>query len=277
MGGSAKPVVGVRVGNSLYAEHVEELSLHVTAKDIGSAAVGGASPAAIVLSVDEGDEETFKTLRQVRLDHPTSPVIVLAPGLSTNLAVELLKLGIADCMCLPAPVGTLWRKVERTMLRSGVPTLDSPLLALLWDHKAYPAHEEKRRCFRSETVAEFPAYVTVVTPTMLPKMLVKNLSILTEGCPGGFALVGSNVHLHALDKNPTFRFVLAVPEFGRPIPGQGWVKRILTRPTTSDPTSIIGNEYRLDDPTHEVPVRRFWSESQRRVAAVIRSNAGAIE
>jgi hypothetical protein len=108
-------------------------------------------------------------------------------------------------------------------------------------------------------------------------MLVKNLSILTEGCPGGFALIGSNVHVHALTKNPLFRFVLEVPQYQKPIPGQATVKRILNAPTASDPMSVIGVEYRIDEPAQESVVRRFWSESQRRIAAIMRSRAGAIE
>jgi hypothetical protein len=276
MADSSKPIVGIHVQAMPESEQVTALLPHAQTINLAAGARPASSPAALVLAIDEKDEETFKTLRQLRLEFATSPVIVLAAALDTNLAVELVKLGVTDCVCVPAPPDTLWRKIERAMLHSGGPTLDSPLLALLWDGTAYPAHEEKRRCFRSATVADYPAYVTVVKPVALPKMLVKNLSILTEGCPGGFALIGSNVHLHALTKAPQFRFVLSVPDYARPVPGQGVVKRVLSEPTAGDPASIIGVEYRVDDPAHEAPVRRFWSESQRRVAAIVRSSAGLI-
>jgi hypothetical protein len=216
MGQPPKPVVGSWVRTEQFAEHLTDLSQHVAVDALKVDAPASSAPVAFVLELDEADEETFKALRRIRHAHATTPVIALARTLDANLAVELIKLGVTDCVCLPAPAPVLWRKVERAVLRSGGPTLDSPLIALLWDADAYPPHEEKRRCFRSDTVADYPAYVTVVQPTTLPKMLVKNLSILTEGCPGGFALVGTNVHVHALKAGQPFRFVLAVPESTTP-------------------------------------------------------------
>jgi hypothetical protein len=277
MGQPPKPVVGSWVRTEQFAEHLTDLSQHVAVDALKVDAPASSAPVALVLELDEADEETFKVLCRIRHVHARTPVIALARTLDANLAVELIKLGVTDCVCLPAPPPVLWRKVERAVLRSGGPTLDSPLIALLWDADEYPAHEEKRRCFRSETVADYPAYVTVVRPTTLPKMLVKNLSILTEGCPGGFALVGANVHVHALKVGEPFRFVLAVPEFPRPIPGQAILTRLVHQPRPGDPSATLGVEYRIDDAAHEVPVRRFWSESQRRVAAIKRSAAGAIE
>jgi hypothetical protein len=272
-----KAVVGVYDSTKAPPDMLADLGKHMAIAQLGPDTAPSASLAAIVHMVDEQDDRSFRELRQLRIDYPKTPVVVLASALSTNLGVELIKMGITDCLCVPAPPDALWRKIQRAMLHSGGPALDSPLLALLWDAPAYPAHEEKRRCFRSETVADYPAYLTVTTPTMLPRMLAKNVSILTEGCPGGLALVGSNVHVHALAKSPTFRFVLDVPEFPKPIPGQAMLKRVLSTPSVSDPAAVIGVEYRIDDPAHEAPVRRFWSESQRRVAAIARSAAGRIE
>ena len=168
MGGSTKPVVGVHLRENLYAEHLTALSSHAKMLDIACWELN-TSLGAILSSLDEADEESFTALRHIRAGHSTTPIMVLARSLETNHALELLKLGVADCMCLPAPPETLWRKVERAILHSGGPTLDSPLLSLLWDATVYPAHEEKRRCFRSDTAADYPAYVSAVRPRSFPK------------------------------------------------------------------------------------------------------------
>lgn len=273
--GSLKPLIGVH-SSAKGCDCLGDLETRADRVDL----IAGVAPrnklAAIVIKIDERDVQTFYDLREVLSAYADTPIIAVTTSLSTNLGVELIKLGIADCMCIPSPPQMLWRKLERAILHSGGPTIDSPVLALLWDADAYPRHEEKRRCFRSETVADYPAYLTVVGPVMLTKMLIKNLSILTEGCPGGLALIGTNVHLHALTRCTVFRGVLEVPQFPKPIPAQCSLKRVLNTPTANDPASIIGVEYKLDDPSHEAQMRRFWSESQRRVAAAARESAGRI-
>jgi hypothetical protein len=267
-----RPSVGIHA-SAKGGEWLTDLVNHAATVDLATGDPAASGLQALVLLIDEHEEASFHELRQLKNDFPKTPIVVVAKSLSANMAVELVKLGIADCMCIPAPPGTLWRKLERTILHSGGPAIDSTLLTLLWDANAYPAHQEKRRCFRSATVADYPSYMTVVSPTMLPRMVVRDLSILTEGCPGGFALIGGSVHSHVLKPKVVFRFILEVPEFNKPIPGHGNVMRVLSDPTPTDPHAVIGAEYRLDDPAHQAPVRRFWSESQRRVAAVARSAA----
>jgi hypothetical protein len=274
---TVKPIVGVHASARSHSGLIASLGANAATVDVEASSASGREYAVIVVGLDERDDKTFHDLRQIRLDHPKTPIVALATALDANVAVELTKLGVCDCLLLPAPPDTLWRKIERTVLHSGGPALDSPLLALLWDATAYPAHTEKRRCFRSDTLADYPAYATVVAPSLLPKMLVKNISILTEGCPGGLALIGTNVHVHALGTSAGFRFLLEVPQFPKPISAQGVVKRVLSTPTRFDPTSVMGVEYRLDDGGQEAAVRRYWSESQRRVAAIARSAAGRIE
>lgn len=83
------------------------------------AASDGSEFALCVLGSDADGARTCERVRQIRKGFPRAPLVVLAEGIDTDHVVRLMRLGVADLIGLPAPVGDVASRALDHMMSGG--------------------------------------------------------------------------------------------------------------------------------------------------------------
>lgn len=202
-----------------------------------------------------------------RKANPVPPLVLVAQDVAADLAVELLLFGADDIALLPVEPSVLGRKVERALGRFVGPAIDAPELVPLrpWDGPS--EGEERRRCFRAKIPLWHPMTARAVERWGEFNLVVVDLSIPTEGWPGGMLLS-------------------APPETARELPFARWAvdERVAIRVDLPDRGSPIELEcrpvaglrlgarrcvdfavqYKARNAAEAGRIRRYWAEVQRR-------------
>lgn len=145
----------------------------------------------LLLSLSGPTREAVAFFVEVRGRFPALPVIVLAPGVDANFAVELVKCGASDLLLVPLDQGALRAKVERALFGRTGPTFGWPSLDPLRAPDSTPhVSANRRHCYRAPVRSFHPALATVrVADGRGVSLVVEDFSVEAEDSPGGMQLL----------------------------------------------------------------------------------------
>lgn len=219
---------------------------------------------ALLLAVEHPRFEGIATVARVRELVPGLPIIVLSRGLDVNHAVELLKLGVADCMEFPWEPAVVLRKIDRAL--SGVCTMSftSPLLTPFAERSTRPDHgANRRRCFRAPIHPSHGVACRIQFADLDRVCSLLELSVPSDGGTGGFT-----IHLQTVQGDTTFlpphigeSVIITLDAFGHRMALNGVVRRA-TPTKGAVPGVTLGVEYVAAE-NDEVVLQHLWIEAQR--------------
>jgi CheY-like chemotaxis protein len=141
---------------------------------------------ALLLLVEQPRFEGIATIARVRELSPSLPIIALSRGLDVNHAVELLRLGVADCMEHPWEPTVILRKIDRAMSGAASMSFTSPLLTPFAQRAGRPDHGvNRRRCFRAPIHASHGVASRIQFADLDRVCALTELGVPSEGGTGG--------------------------------------------------------------------------------------------
>ena len=219
---------------------------------------------ALLLLVEQPRFEGIATIARVRELSPSLPIIALSRGLDVNHAVDLLRLGVADCMEHPWEPTVILRKIDRAMSGAASMSFTSPLLTPFAQRAGRPDHGvNRRRCFRAPIHASHGVASRIQFADLDRVCALTELGVPSEGGTGGFTL-----HLQTTQGDTSFlppyvgeSVIVALDVLGHRMSLTGIVRRI-TPVRTHPPMTAIGVEYVAAE-NDEMALQHLWIEAQR--------------
>lgn len=252
---SLAPVAGVlRVIRTVSAE---------TLRDLGM----------LILVLDSPDIDAMRRFGSARELAPNLPVLLLTRGVDVNSSVELVKLGAADLLELPASHRVLAKKIERVVRGTNDLTIESLLLSSLASKPETSVRESSRCSFRAAVPARLQVSVILReaggTKRTTPARLV-DLSMCTESTPAGMALMVSSPGSLEPGADSPWRagadVELTLEAFGRVVTATGCIRRSVAAEVHADGV-LLGLTFQMTRGADEALVQRIWIEAQRREPA----------
>ncbi|MSP59496.1 MAG: hypothetical protein EXR72_03980 [Myxococcales bacterium] len=237
----------------------------VTAVDAAGSASDDSDALLLVLAdpIEDGIREFARCLGRF----PGKPIIPLGRAVDPEVAVELVKDGAADFLSLPFNPEVLVRKIRRALRMTGPrPAFDSAAFAPLRKDSPSPYDgANRRRCFRAEPLVGYRATATVRGARTVI-FQVENLSIVTDGQPGGMLLSANATKAPALpladwERGRAFELQLQLPH-GPPI---RTVSRMVPGTLRKGGPLRFAVHYSVDKAADAAQVRAFWLECQRAI------------
>ncbi len=200
---------------------------------------------------------------------PRKAVIAMGRELEADIAVELVKCGADDFVSMPIQPDALVRKIHRALnIASPGPAFSWPALeplALLGGRKPYRG-ANRRWCFRAKPSGDFRARVTTQVGKKQFTLDIDDISIVTEGWPGGILLrvdrqEGEELPFEQWEHGRAATMLIHLPTgasvkvVARVVPG--------TR-RQSVKTTRFAVQYTTDIPSDVNLLQAFWTECQRR-------------
>lgn len=201
-----------------------------------------------------------------RTANTRKPIIVLGEGVHADLAVELVKNGADDFISLPPDRIGLRRKVQRAMGVHQGPGFEWSILKPFRRPNIPPGGKNRRHCYRVMSLPDRPVIVTVSLPEGTFLLDVINLSIATDGWPGGLLLssaaaVTRSLPFEAWETGEDLVFTMDLPDEGPPISLKGqMVAGLRSGPAGSTQFAI---QYWAIRSADEIRIRRYWADAQR--------------
>jgi CheY-like chemotaxis protein len=213
---------------------------------------------------------SLERLVALRQRYPDTPIVILGRDVRTDLAVELVKSGFDDFLALPLDYLGLCRKVLRATGQYHGPAFGWSLLAPVQQLVPVPAEGNRRRCFRASVDPKHPISAHVELAGAKRPVAVVNLSIATDGWPGGLLL--------AVDPITAKRFPFQRWELGEELTlsldlgdGQRRVEVVCLMVTglREGEGGFIqfAVQYWVQRPRQEAQLRKYWVNAQRSLRA----------
>ncbi len=236
-------------------EGPEELDADLLVFDLGPAAPGGAERAQSILRY-----------AQFRKARPGLPILLLAPGVTTELAVELIKLGAQDLLASDTGDGQiLRRKVERLLGGPRSPVFSDPIFAPF--EPAQQTAEERRRAFRAPVPEAIAARIHLrLRPREIEASLL-DISLETDGFPGAILVrFPSDSVDHEVFRREELvassAASISLPDGYDPVDVS--VLPVRVRQAPNGRTVDVAFQYRPLDPDDSARLARFWMQCQVR-------------
>lgn len=212
-------------------------------------------------------DPAVRLLARCRAAQPGVPVILIGSNVPPDLAVELIKCGIADFISLPIEHVGLHRKVLRAFGEHHGPAFTWSMLSYFQNMDRAWSGRNRRHCFRVLTDLERPVKAHVVVDDVAYELSVLNLSIATEGWPGGLLLdasseIADEIELDSMQNSGELSLSLVLPD------DEGGAIELIGQPVAGLRPGPEGNvsfalQYWTKRPNEEPRIRRFWADAQR--------------
>ena len=221
-----------------------------------------------LLVFDLGDDlpDGVHRYAQFRNARPTLPILLLATGVATDLAVELIKLGAQDLLASGVGDGQiLRRKVERLLGGARAPVFSDPVF-LPFEPVNQPA-QERRRAFRAPATDAMAARIRLRLRPREVEASILNISLETDGFPGAILVrfpaesVDPEV-FHREELVASSAASIALPDGYDPAGVS--VLPVRVRPAPNGRTVDVAFQYRPLDPDDSARLARFWMQCQVR-------------
>ena len=181
------------------------------------------------------------------------PVLILARSLSGGLVDQLMTFGVANFLGLPIEPSIFRRKVERAL-----------------DDRAATAARNLRKCYRATVPTGHVIEVRLLAGEQSVQSLMVDMSIATEGQPGGMLL--------RCNADDAANFPVADWKNGEPIdividmgPSEhnirGLAKMVGDIRPSNNNTARLAVQYEPNDPRENSRLRDLWIDMQRRLIA----------
>ena len=211
-------------------------------------------------------EATVLLMAKFRSMNPGIPIIALGSDVPNDLAVELIKCGIDDYLSVPIEHFGLHRKVLRALGEHEGPSFSWTMLNAFRRGEIERQGRNRRHCFR--VPVEPMASVTVLIPTdqLALRLPVSNISIATDGWPGGL-LVSADLESQSLlpfdswEQGKELTLFLELPTEEAPIELLGQlVSTIRHGPCGSIDFAL---QYWTMRSADDGTIRKYWADAQR--------------
>lgn len=213
--------------------------------------------------------EAFSRLRG---EAPHLPMILLASGLEQELAKALLQLGADDLVSLPLEPKTLLETLERLTVehqRSASPMPPPKIEQQELQPSVEADARNRRKCFRAQIPPEFPLGIAVRIGLNLVPLTAKDLSVVTDGQPGGILLcvddaTSKRLPLSLWSDGTHIPLRVEFPDDDEPL----WFEGRITGPFRSTDDGNVCFAIQYTPPRADAGrVYRYWVAAQRRAKA----------
>lgn len=226
----------------------------------------GRPPAATLVSLRHPIAAGVAAFAQSRAFRPNVPVILIGEDVDLDIATELLKCGAAEFITRESLPGLLRPKLERALeLRLG-PVLDVAEFLPLARSPEASQPSNRRRCFRAQVRG---ATLRVAGRGVEVQIPVEDLSIPTDGWPGGLGAVADQASMRRLPLNEwggAASIPLVLHLAGEP-PVALNARLVANRRRPTAGTTHLAFQYIVTAPGAEAVLRRAWMAAQRRGVA----------
>jgi CheY-like chemotaxis protein len=211
-------------------------------------------------------DPALRLLARCRSAAPELPLVIIGSSVPPDLAVELIKSGIEDFISLPIEHVGLHRKVLRALGEYDGPAFSWSMLQHLYRREKAWTGRNRRHCYRVEITPERSAKARVCVDDVAFELEVLNLSIATEGWPGGILLnadaeIAEELPLDQWKEGGELELMLSLSDDEQPLELIGQtVAGIRTAPSGDVALAL---QYWTRRPNDEPRIRRFWAEAQR--------------
>ncbi len=201
----------------------------------------------------------------IRREHGGLPILLLARGIATTLAVELIRLGANDLLADSPTEQVIVRKVRRMLGGDHAPAFEHASLAPF--EPAQDKGEERRRGFRAPTTDVLPARLRLRFRPREVEAAVLNISLETDGFPGALLVrfPGDSVDAKVFQREEgvaSSAAVLTLPDGGDPVDLSVLPVRVRVAPTGR--TVDVAFQYRPLNLDHSSRIARYWIQCQAR-------------
>lgn len=213
-------------------------------------------------------EPMVRRLALFRKYRPETQVIVLGSEIPIDLAVELVKCGVEDYLSVPIEHWGLHRKVLRALGEHRGPAFGWALLSHFNYLSSEPFSDNRRHCFRVPIDVKSPVTVAVAEEGVShpSKLDVINLSIATDGWPGGMLLrahgpVAPKLPFDVWEMGAEIELTVDLRDGQRPI---GILGQMVPGKRPGPEGQVdFAVQYWTRHPADEGRIRRYWAEVQR--------------
>lgn len=225
----------------------------------------GRAPDATLVCIGVPLAQGITRFAQSRAFRPNVPVLLLGEWVDIDIATELIQCGAAEFVTRDSVAEQLRPKLERALrLRRG-PVMERPEFEVLADRADPMPGANRRRCFRALARG---AVLKAGGRGGEVILTVEDLSIPTEGWPGGLGALVDDVGLRRLPVSDwpmgdSIPLTLQAP--GEPAVAIR-ARLVSSRRRRSGPLTHLAFHYLLATPASKVVVRRLWLAGQRRAA-----------
>lgn len=213
--------------------------------------------------------EAFSRLRS---ENPHLPMILAASGLEQELAKALLQTGADDLVSIPFESTALLETLERLTSEHQHAANALPLPEV--EHKeAQPDQEaaarNRRKCFRVRIPPDFAITIAVrIGLTLLP-LTAKDLSVVTDGQPGGILLcvddrTSQRLPLSLWSDGTNIPLRMELPDDEKPLWFEG---RIIGEFRSNKDRNLCFAVQYTPQRADTGRIYRYWVEAQRRAGA----------
>lgn len=226
----------------------------------------GRPPDATLVCLRYPIAEGVAVFAQSRAFRPNVPVILIGDEIDVDIATELLKCGATEFITRSSLPELLRPKLERALeLRRG-PVLDLEEFAPLSQLQPASQQAHRRRCFRAQVRG---ATLRVPGRGAEVQICVEDLSIPTDGWPGGLGAVADEASLRRLPLGEwggtaSIPLVLQLP--GEPAVAVS-ARLVGRRRRKTGGTTHLAFQYVATSPGSEAVLRRAWVGAQRKSVA----------
>lgn len=204
----------------------------------------------------------------IRRARPGLPILLLAAGVQTEIAVELVKLGAQDLLATDVRTGdgeVLMRKAARLLGGPRSPALDDPVFASFKPRDE--TAEERRRAFRAPVPEALAARIRLRLRPRAVEAAVLDISLETDGFAGAMLVrfPGDAVEPEVFRREElvaSSAAAVALPDGGDPV--ELSVLPVRVRTAASGRTVDVAFQYRPLDPDDASRLARFWMQCQAR-------------
>lgn len=226
----------------------------------------GRPPDATLVCLRYPIAEGMTVFAQSRAFRPNVPVVLIGDEIDVDIATELLKCGATEFIVRSSLPELLRPKLERALeLRRG-PVLDMQEFRALGQSQQAAQQANRRRCFRAQLRG---ATLRVPGRGAEVQLCVEDLSIPTDGWPGGLGAVADEASVRRLPLNEwsgasSIPLVLHLP--GEPAVALN-ARLVASRRRKTGGTTHLAFQYLATVPGSEAVLRRAWMAAQRNAVA----------
>lgn len=216
---------------------------------------------------------------RLRMARRRLPLLLLSTGVDADVAVELVKCGVADLLSLRGepqrPDGlALRRKVERILWRRNELTLSDPALEPLHGlfgsgaAAAYAFGASNRRlCYRAHTNAKAVAHLDIRVAQGEVRCQVEDISVATEEQSGGLRVralpaVAARMPIPTWNRGTELSANFVMVGESEPVPLR--LRIIRVEGGSGNVPALLALQYIPLEPRHEHRLQRFWMRCQQR-------------
>lgn len=238
----------------------------ITLNPTTAVASGASDVQALIFYLAQPVATSVLLFARCREANPRKPIIVLGSNVSSDFAVELVKCGADDFISLPIDKLGLRQKLLRCFGLHQGPAFEWTLLKPFMRKSVPPGGKNRRHCYRVQSTPARPITATVEWTGRKFILDIMNLSIATDGWPGGLLLSADSTTARDLpfdewDSGEELELTMDIPDDAPPIRVKGQMVRGLR--TGPEGHVRFAVQYWTVKPAEEARIRRYWAAAQR--------------